>query len=289
MPPASKPPLGLLAMIVGVFLVVGGCLALGGCLFLGLLPIQQGGGIPPGSPEVGRRATGTEVPRPEPERRPAGEDQARPDTGPVNPNVRFGLPAPAKADPESREAYLLDRPQYVLSYNAETRTPNWVCWRLRAGDIGNVPRQPFEPDPDLPRGIARVTPHDYDGSGFDRGHRTRSRVEGDKRAERPRPRCCPVPASPVEWQGDGAVTPAERDEQTPWQADGGERSFRRPNSCTGFRPGRRHDSVETTSWRTSATGSEASSPAPPSSTQTGATDTLQRPATAAPGTQAFFA
>ena len=46
-----------------------------------------------------------------------------------NPNIRFGLPAPAKADPASREAYLIARPQYVLSYNDRTRTANWVCWR----------------------------------------------------------------------------------------------------------------------------------------------------------------
>jgi endonuclease G len=89
-----------------------------------------------------------------------------------NPNLRFGMPAPAKADPEaSREAFLIARPQYVLSYNAKTRTPNWVCWRLRKEDIGTAARSAFEPDPGLPRGIiARVTAHDYDGSGFDRGH-----------------------------------------------------------------------------------------------------------------------
>jgi endonuclease G len=96
------------------------------------------------------------------------------------------MPAPARPDPESREAYLLDRPQYVLSYNAETLNPNWVCWRLRASDIGNVPRQPFEPDPDLPRSFRRVTPHDYDGSGFDRGHmcpaKDRSATEEDSKA-----------------------------------------------------------------------------------------------------------
>src|SRR5207248_2396309 len=57
------------------------------------------------------------------------------------------------------------------SYNAKTRTPNWVSWRLRKDDIGNAPRSPFEPDLALPLGvIARVTAHDYDGSGFDRGH-----------------------------------------------------------------------------------------------------------------------
>src|SRR5262249_55238145 len=37
-------------------------------------------------------------------------------------------------------------------------------------DIGKVPRGAFEPDPDLPRGIAHVTSHAYDESGFDRGH-----------------------------------------------------------------------------------------------------------------------
>jgi endonuclease G len=89
----------------------------------------------------------------------------------INPNVRFGMPAPAKASAESREAYLIDRPQYVLSYNAKTRTPNWVSWRLRKEDIGNAARGPFAPDPLLPKGvIARVTSRDYEGSGFDRGH-----------------------------------------------------------------------------------------------------------------------
>src|SRR5262249_16908878 len=110
-------------------------------------------------------------------------------------NVRFGLPAPAKTDPASREAYLLDRPQYVLSYNAETRTPNWVCWRLQAADIGNTPRPPFEPDPALPPRFPPlppphhpppVHPPDYDGAGFDRGHtcpaKDRSATEEDSKA-----------------------------------------------------------------------------------------------------------
>lgn len=89
----------------------------------------------------------------------------------ANPNIRFGEPAPAKTDQESREAFRIVRPQYVLSYNAKTRTPNWVAWRLRKDDIGTEPRQPFEPDPALPLGlIAHVTAHDYDGCGFDRGH-----------------------------------------------------------------------------------------------------------------------
>jgi endonuclease G len=87
-----------------------------------------------------------------------------------NRNIRFGMPSPATADPENRDAYLIARPQYVLSYNAKKKTANWVSWELKESDIGNAPRLPFEPDPELPKGFTRVTTHIYDGSGFDRGH-----------------------------------------------------------------------------------------------------------------------
>ncbi len=102
-----------------------------------------------------------------------------------SPNVRFGLPSPARADPKQREDYLLERPQYSMSYNARTRTPNWVCWRLHKNDIGHAKRGPFEPDPLLPTGFARVTSHIYNNSGFDRGHmcpakdRSRTQTDGD--------------------------------------------------------------------------------------------------------------
>jgi endonuclease G len=88
----------------------------------------------------------------------------------ANRNVRFGLPGPARPEPSNREAFLIARPQYVLSYNAEKRIPNWVAWELKASDIGSAARAPFEPDPDLPRGFARVTSRAYNNSGFDRGH-----------------------------------------------------------------------------------------------------------------------
>jgi endonuclease G len=88
----------------------------------------------------------------------------------TNRNARFGLPSPAKADPEQRENFLIARPQYSLSYNAKTKTPNWVSWRLTRDDLGKSQRGPFEPDPRLPKGFSRVTSHVYDGSGFDRGH-----------------------------------------------------------------------------------------------------------------------
>jgi endonuclease G len=88
----------------------------------------------------------------------------------ANRNVRFGMPTHVREDANKPKHHLILRPQYVLSYNTERLAPAWVCWELRATDVGNAPRLPFEPDPDLPRGIARVTTSVYNNSGFDRGH-----------------------------------------------------------------------------------------------------------------------
>jgi endonuclease G, mitochondrial len=98
-------------------------------------------------------------------------------------NIRFGIPAPSRAEPSDREAFLITRPQYTLSYNARTRTPNWVCWQLCQEDLGKSQRGAFVPDPLLPKSFAHVTSHVYDGSGFDRGHmcpaQDRSAVQAD--------------------------------------------------------------------------------------------------------------
>jgi endonuclease G len=105
----------------------------------------------------------------------------------ANRNVRFGMPAPATADPANKDAYLLERPQYVISYNDAKKTPNWVCWNLNRGDVGNTKRAAsFEPDPDLPGSFLHVKASDYTGSGFDRGHmcaaKDRSDSEENERA-----------------------------------------------------------------------------------------------------------
>lgn len=90
---------------------------------------------------------------------------------PVSPNVALGDPSDASPDASNRNNYLLVKPQYVLSYNDERGGPNWVSWRLVASDIGEVERQDnFHPEASLPAGFRRVTPNDYTGSGYDRGH-----------------------------------------------------------------------------------------------------------------------
>jgi len=95
--------------------------------------------------------------------------EPQPEPG-ANRNIRFGMPGLASKDPKDREAFLIEREQYVLSYNGKTRTPNWVSWGLKKDDIGKAKRGPFSPNPLLPKGFAKVTSHVYDGSGFDRGH-----------------------------------------------------------------------------------------------------------------------
>lgn len=87
-----------------------------------------------------------------------------------NRNVRFGMPGEAKADPESNTAYLIDRPQYVLSYNDKTKTANWACWQLVHKDIGRTARGAFAADKGLPKEFTPIAFGHYTGSGFDRGH-----------------------------------------------------------------------------------------------------------------------
>jgi endonuclease G, mitochondrial len=71
--------------------------------------------------------------------------------------------------------FLIERPQYVLSYNNAKRIPNWVSWQLNKTWIGDTPRQNnFRPDDSLPANWYKVKSADYSGSGYDRGHMTPS-------------------------------------------------------------------------------------------------------------------
>jgi endonuclease G len=71
--------------------------------------------------------------------------------------------------------YLLDKPQYAVSYNRDNGRPNWVSWHLNGSWIGSAARQnDFRNDTSLPSGWYQVTSTDYTGSGFDRGHHTPS-------------------------------------------------------------------------------------------------------------------
>lgn len=58
---------------------------------------------------------------------------------------------------------------YTVSYNHDTRQPNWVAWTLtRAHASGKLKRGDFEDDMDMPS--PKGTKADYYNSGYDRGH-----------------------------------------------------------------------------------------------------------------------
>jgi endonuclease G len=86
-------------------------------------------------------------------------------------HLAMGNPSGAVEDPSDENDYLLRKPEYVLSYNNGTGTPNWVSWHLNSSWLGTTKRSNnFRPDPALPSGFIQVTPRDYVDTGFDKGH-----------------------------------------------------------------------------------------------------------------------
>ena len=88
-----------------------------------------------------------------------------------NPNLAFDVP-----DTQNSEV-IISRDQYVISYNKEHRSPNWVAWKLEADQIGSSGRSNgFALDQELEdyllknTGYHAVGPNDYRNSCFDRGH-----------------------------------------------------------------------------------------------------------------------
>ncbi len=66
---------------------------------------------------------------------------------------------------------LLKRSAYTLSYNKDTRCPNWVAWHLTSEHVNGVHKRDglkFMEDEEVP--VPRATNMDYVQSGYDRGH-----------------------------------------------------------------------------------------------------------------------
>ncbi|HJR09312.1 MAG TPA: DNA/RNA non-specific endonuclease [Pyrinomonadaceae bacterium] len=93
----------------------------------------------------------------------------------ANEHLTMGNPSNATTDVNQPTNYLMEKPQYALSYHRDNGRPNWVSWHLDPTWLGSAPRQnDFRPDPSLPAGWYQVQSTDYSGSGFDRGHHTPS-------------------------------------------------------------------------------------------------------------------
>ncbi|MEA5471931.1 putative Ig domain-containing protein [Spirulina sp. 06S082] len=110
-------------------------------------------------------------------------------------NLKLGNPTKAKytekpykeAENKIRQNLLLEKPQYVVSYNAETGIPNWVSWELNETWLGDTTRPSgihFVVDKTLPQetlsdgtirpGWTEVSTENYEGKGYDQGHLTAS-------------------------------------------------------------------------------------------------------------------
>lgn len=87
-----------------------------------------------------------------------------------SPHLAMGNPSQAVADTAQKNNFLMEKEFFAISYNDSKGTPNWVSWHLTSAELGKAPRLPFHPDTTLPVGFTQITPKDYTGGGFDRGH-----------------------------------------------------------------------------------------------------------------------
>ncbi|HEV7906065.1 MAG TPA: DNA/RNA non-specific endonuclease [Pyrinomonadaceae bacterium] len=86
-------------------------------------------------------------------------------------HLTMGNPSNAIVDVNQPTNYLMEKPQYALSYHRDNGRANWVSWHLDSTWMGSAPRQDdFRNDTTLPSGWYQVSGTAYSGSGFDRGH-----------------------------------------------------------------------------------------------------------------------
>ena len=92
---------------------------------------------------------------------------------PSDVHLTMGNPSDAVADTSFENNYLMEKPEFALSYSRDRGTPNWVSWHLADEWVGTLSRNDtFRPDPGVPPAWYRVQAFDYFASGFDRGHMT---------------------------------------------------------------------------------------------------------------------
>ncbi|HEV7472754.1 MAG TPA: DNA/RNA non-specific endonuclease [Pyrinomonadaceae bacterium] len=86
-------------------------------------------------------------------------------------HLTMGNPSNAVTNVSQPNNYLMEKPQYSMSYSRDNGESNWVSWHLDTSWLGSAARQnDFRADTTLPAGWYQVQATDYSGSGFDRGH-----------------------------------------------------------------------------------------------------------------------
>jgi endonuclease G len=120
-------------------------------------------------------------------------------------HLTMGNPSGAGSDPSN---YLMEKPEFALSYNRDLGRPNWVSWHLSDEWIGTLTRvDTFRPDPRVPPDWYRVQSFDFSGSGFDRGHMTPN-ADRDKETS--------IPINQATFLMSNMVAQAPGNNQGPW-------------------------------------------------------------------------
>ena len=92
-----------------------------------------------------------------------------------SPHLKFGNPSEARANPsEYRNNFLIERPEYTLSYNGDNNILNWASWQVNKSWVFPadkdtrflIKNRNFKSDITLPSDFYQVLPKDYkDDSG----------------------------------------------------------------------------------------------------------------------------
>jgi endonuclease G, mitochondrial len=124
---------------------------------------------------------------------------------PSSVHLTMGNPSNAGSNPSN---YLMDKPEFTVSYNRDLGRPNWVSWHLSDEWIGTLTRvDTFRPDPQIPPDWYRVQSFDFSGSGFDRGHMTPN-ADRDKETS--------VPINQATFLMSNMIAQAPGNNQGPW-------------------------------------------------------------------------
>ena len=89
--------------------------------------------------------------------------------------LKLGNPTDARWNPNNetdRNNLLLEKPQYTVSYNAESKHANWVGWKVDSTWVQGpeLTRPEFIADEDLPNDFTRYDGNIFTGLGMNRGH-----------------------------------------------------------------------------------------------------------------------
>jgi endonuclease G len=127
---------------------------------------------------------------------------------PASVHLTLGNPSGAVASIGQPNNYLMEKPEFALSYNRDLGRPNWVSWHLSDDWIGTLTRvDTFRPDPEVPSDWYRVQSFDFSGSGFDRGHMTPN-ADRDKETS--------IPINQATFLMSNMVAQAPDNNQGPW-------------------------------------------------------------------------